>query len=150
LLQCTSGQVYADEYRFWGALQAFAIIRSIALILIHHDRKPNGNGGHVVDTVSGTRAITGAADHLWFLERTRATSASTLKVIGRDLEETSVQFIRSDDGRLLCVSAAGMNTFARADRRAEACRMRENGSSFGAIATALGISKSTASAWCSA
>jgi hypothetical protein len=144
----STGRVYADDYKFWGALQAFAIGRSIALVLIHHDREPNGGGGNILDTVSGTRAITGAADHVWLLERNSETGISTLKVVGRDLEEASVQFNRGIDGRLRAVETPVLDTVARIELRVRARRMRQDGATFAEIAKALGISKSTASAWC--
>ena len=144
----STGRAYADDYKFWGALQEFAISRSIALIVIHHDRKPNGNGGNVLDTVSGTRAITGAADHVWLLERNKETGISTLKVIGRDLDEKSIQFSRDIDGKLRAVETPVLDAVARIDQRVRARKMREDGASFAAIAKALGIGKSTAERWC--
>jgi AAA domain/Helix-turn-helix domain len=144
----SSGRVYADDYRFWGALQEFAISRSIALILIHHDRKPNGAGGNVLDTVSGTRAITGAADHVWLLERNSETGVSTLKVVGRDLDEKSVQFSRGGDGQLRAVETPVLDTVARIEQRVRARRMRDDGVSFRDIAKALGVSKTTVERWC--
>src|SRR5512132_4096152 len=89
-----SGRVYGDNYKFWGSLQEVAIQRNVAFILLHHDRKPTGSTGNALDSVSGTRAITGSADHVWLLDRNRETGVSTLSVIGRDLEEASVQFSR--------------------------------------------------------
>jgi hypothetical protein len=146
--QESSGRIYADDYRFWGALQAFAIGRSIALIVIHHDRKPNGSSGNVLDTVSGTRAITGAADHVWLLEHNGETGVSTLKVIGRDLDETSVQFSRGDDGRLRAVEVPVLDTVARIEQRARARHLRDEGVTFRDIAKALGVTKSTVERWC--
>ena len=116
--------------------------------MIHHDRKPNGNGGNVLDTVSGTRAITGAADHVWLLERNKETGISTLKVIGRDLDEKSIQFDRDMDGRLRAVETPVLDAVARIDQRVRARKMREDGASFAAIAKAFGVAKSTAEAWC--
>ena len=144
----STGRAYADDYKFWGALQEFAISRKIALIVIHHDRKPNGNAGNVLDTVSGTRAIIGAADHVWLLERNKETGISTLKVIGRDLDEKSIQFSRDIDGKLRAVETPVLDAVARIDQRVRARKMREDGASFAAIAKALGIGKSTAERWC--
>ena len=144
----STGRVYSDDYRFWGELQAFAISRNIAMILIHHDRKPNGSGGNILDTVSGTRAITGAADHVWVLDRNAETAISTLKVVGRDLDERSVQFNRGCDGKLRAIQAAMLDAVARMDQRSRARRMHEEGASIREIATALGVSKSAVARWC--
>jgi RecA-family ATPase len=144
----SSGRVYSDDYRFWGELQSFAIRRNIALIIVHHDRKPNGNGGNVLDTVSGTRAITGAADHVWVLDRNADTGISTLKVVGRDLDERSIRFNRGIDGKLRAVEQPVLDSVARMDQRARARAMRDDGMSFAAIGKTLGVSKSTAENWC--
>lgn len=145
----SSGRVYEDEYRFLGELQEFAIKTSVAVILIHHDRKPTGGGGNALDTVSGTRAITGAADNIWLLSRDAELGTSTLKTVGRDFDERSIKFSRGVDGRLRAVAQAVPDTVDRIDRRAKARKMREEGSSVAAIARELGVSKSTIHAWCS-
>lgn len=144
----SSGRVYADDYRFWGALQEFAISRSIALVLLHHDRKPNGSGGNVLDTVSGTRAVTGAADHVWLLNRKSETGISTLQVVGRDLDERTIQFSRDIDGKLRAIETPVMDTVWRIDQRVKARRMRDDGMGFQKIADTLGVAKSTIQQWC--
>ena len=102
----------------------------------------------MLDTVSGTRAITGAADHVWLLERNKETGISTLKVIGRDLDEKSIQFSRGIDGKLRAAETPVMDMVARIELRARAKRMRQDEATFGEIAKALGVSKSTAEWWC--
>lgn len=145
-----TGAVYSDDYAFWGSLQALAMRRDIAIVVLHHDKKPNGSsGGNILDTVSGTRAITGSADHIWLLDRDRESGISTLSIVGRDLEESSIQFTRGADGKLRAIAHA----ISQEDKRKQdmrRCReLRNTGKSYGDIAENLGCSKDTARRWCS-
>lgn len=143
----TGRGVYADDYKFWGELQQFATSRNIALVVLHHDRKPTGNTTNIIDTVSGTRGITGSADHLWMLDRDKDTGISKWRVMGRDLDESCIEFSRGKDGKLRAVSDAVDSHTEQSDKRARAKAMREDGMSYGDIAKALNIAKSTAEAW---
>jgi RecA-family ATPase len=80
-----TGRIYGDDYAAAALLQEWAQGRNVALIVLHHDRKADGD---LIDRVSGTLGIAGAADQIigmtskaegahkrWFIE-TR----------GRDLE----------------------------------------------------------------
>jgi AAA domain/Homeodomain-like domain len=143
-----TGGVYSDDYAFWGALQALAMRRDIAIIVLHHDKKPNGsNGGNILDTVSGTRAITGSADHIWLLDRDRDSGISTLSIVGRDLEESSIQFTRGNDGKLRAIG----QTISQEEKRKRDIRrsreLRKSGKTCQEIADELGISKNTAYRW---
>ena len=67
------GTLYEIEYTSLGPLQRFAQDTDIGLLLVHHTRK--ARAVDEFDTVSGSTAITGAAD------------TSMLHIKGRDLEE---------------------------------------------------------------
>lgn len=143
----SSGKVYSDEYKVLGELQRLATSRDVAIVLLHHDRKA-GNGGNVLDGVSGTRAITGAADHVLLLDRDRDAGASKLSVIGRDLEERTLRFSRDIEGRLHAMASPANDAVQRIDDRVKARKMRADGALISSIASDLGRSKSTISEWC--
>ncbi|MFO1127724.1 MAG: AAA family ATPase [Rhodospirillales bacterium] len=144
-----SGQVYADDYAFFGELQRMAVSRGVCLVLLHHDRKPNGATGSLIDTVSGTRAIAGSADHLLYQSRDPETGITTLRVEGRDLDPRRLDFIRSPEGQLRATAPAVTDLVTRLDQQRRAREMRDAGQSFGAIAKAIGVGKATVVRWCS-
>jgi hypothetical protein len=65
---------------------ARATKRSIAVVLIHHDRKMGADDPF--DTVSGTHGLTGAADTILILKRT--ANGIVLYARGRDIEEAEL------------------------------------------------------------
>lgn len=143
-----NSRIYSEDYVFWGAFQALAMTQDVAIILIHHDRKPFGKpNGVSLDSVSGTRAITGSADHIWLLDRNLDTGISRLSVIGRDLEERSVDFARGADGRLVVLGERANPEGEREDMRQQAFCLREQGFSVREVAQQLGVSKSTVDRW---
>lgn len=68
-----------------GVLQAIAMERHIAIVLIVHIRK--GVAEDVFDEVLGSTGLTGTADTLWVLKRQRGEGTATLHVTGRDVED---------------------------------------------------------------
>jgi DNA-binding transcriptional ArsR family regulator len=76
---------YQRDYDFITELKKVADGRHIAFVLIHHTRKAAADD--VLDQVSGTTGITGAADSLWILQRSRGKADATLTVSGRDFPE---------------------------------------------------------------
>jgi hypothetical protein len=81
---------YEYDYQAICNLQALAIRRAIAIIIVHHTRK--GAGEDPVDEISGTLGLAGGADA--FLVLKRDSSGAVLTGRGRDLEdvELAVQF----------------------------------------------------------
>lgn len=143
-----SGRIYSEDYVFWGSFQSLAMTQDVAIILIHHDRKPFGGKPLAnLDSVSGTRAITGSADHIWLLDRNTETGISRLAVVGRDLEEGSVDYVRGADGRLGVVGQRDNPNGEWEDLRQQALCLREGGASLRDISTALGVARSTVSRW---
>ena len=74
---------YQYDYRILGALQELATKYRIAIVVVHHVRKTDAQD--VLDTVSGTTGIAGAADNVMVLGRT--DKGARLYLRGRDAEE---------------------------------------------------------------
>ena len=80
---------YSSDYRELADLKRFADQRSITILLIHHTRKMGDSD--VMNTVSGTNAITGAADFTWVLTKpSRDSQDGTLSITGRDMEQRKI------------------------------------------------------------
>ena len=80
---------YSSDYRELADLKRFADQRSITILLIHHTRKMGDSD--VMNTVSGTNAITGAADFTWVLTKpSRDSRDGTLSITGRDMEQRKI------------------------------------------------------------
>jgi hypothetical protein len=84
----SSENLYARDYGLIGSLKAVADEHNIAILLIHHLRKAISDDP--VDGISGTTGISGAADTLLLLDRTRGKSDATLTATGRDIEEVKL------------------------------------------------------------
>ena len=74
---------YQYDYRLLGALQELATRYSIAIVVVHHVRKTDAED--VLDTISGTTGIAGAADTVMVLGKTDRGVRMYLR--GRDAEE---------------------------------------------------------------
>lgn len=80
-----NGNVYGEDVRALREIKAVADHYQVCFLVIHHDSKPKASD--FVSKVSGSRGITGSADSVLFLERTRQEGAATLEITGRDVEE---------------------------------------------------------------
>lgn len=80
-----NGNVYDEDYEALAGLQGLAMEFHVAFLIVHHTRKADAED--VFDTVSGSLAITGAADTIVVLKRQRGTDSATLHVTGRDIED---------------------------------------------------------------
>ena len=91
----TTGNVYADDYKFVGALKAIVdAYPGSGLLIVHHDRK-----AHAEDFVSGTsgsNGIAGAADSILALSRKRNSDQGALRVTGRDIVEGEYAMTTTD------------------------------------------------------
>lgn len=77
------------DYRELTDLKRFADRRCITILLIHHTRKMGDSD--VMNTVSGTNAITGEADFTWVLTKpSRDSRDGTLSITGRDMEQRKI------------------------------------------------------------
>lgn len=80
---------YSSDYRELAELKRFADQHGITILLIHHTRKMGDSD--VMNTVSGTNAITGAADFTWVLTKpSRNSQDGTLSITGRDVEQREI------------------------------------------------------------
>ena len=87
---------YQEEYRVLGALQTFATAHRAAVLLVHHLRKQAADDW--LEQLSGTQAITGAADTLLGLFRERGVMDATLRLVSREIDEKDLA-LRFDGGR---------------------------------------------------
>lgn len=79
---------YAADYAAAASIKEIADRHECAIVVIHHVRKATAED--VLDTVSGTNGLNGAADSTWVLTRARGEADATLFVTGRDVEETTL------------------------------------------------------------
>lgn len=80
-----NGDLYEEDYAALTTLQELAGRYNVAVVVAHHTRKADADD--VIDTVSGTTGLTGAADTLLILRRARFGHDATLAVIGRDITD---------------------------------------------------------------
>jgi RecA-family ATPase len=76
------------DYGEIGKLKNFCDRHSIAVILIHHLRKSESQD--VLDMISGSTGLTGAADTLIVLKKDRGEESAQLFVTGRDIEDRNI------------------------------------------------------------
>jgi hypothetical protein len=88
--------VYAADSAFGAALQRLALDHQVAIVLVHHLRKMAAEDP--IAEVSGSTGLTGTADTVLVLKRSRAQSAATLLVTGRDVDERELA-LRLDEGQ---------------------------------------------------
>lgn len=83
----TSGRqnAYEVDYAAMSAIKRIADKFSVAILLIHHLKK--GKADDPFERVSGSTAITGAADTNILLLRERASGEATWHITGRDIED---------------------------------------------------------------
>ena len=79
-------QLYEVDYEDMSVLASIVKAKpGLALAVVHHDRKAEAED--FLDSVSGSHGITGAADTILVLRRSRGSSDAVLHVTGRDVEE---------------------------------------------------------------
>jgi hypothetical protein len=77
---------YEADYKALSGLQRLAIRSGIAIIVVHHTRKAEAEDA--LEAVSGTNGLTGSADSIVVLNRTK--DGTSLYGRGRDIEEFEV------------------------------------------------------------
>ena len=80
--------MYEADYKALKGLQELAGQYGVAILVVHHTRKSGAESGDVVETISGTLGLSGAADA--FLVLNRDGQGCTLAGRGRDVEEIDV------------------------------------------------------------
>jgi len=94
---------YAEEYSVLGRLQQFATKHNLAIILVHHLRKATSSDW--IERVSGSQAVTGAADTVLGLFRERGQMDAVLRVTGREVNEQDLA-LQFDFGKWLLMGDA--------------------------------------------
>ncbi len=79
------GSAYLNDYREANALKSIADQYGVAMLVLHHTRKLASED--YVDTVSGTNGLTGCADTVLVLKRSRTNADAVLSITGRDVAE---------------------------------------------------------------
>jgi RecA-family ATPase len=77
--------LYQADYGALAPLADLARSHQVAILAVHHLRKAHAED--ILDLVSGSAALTGAADSVLLLRRARGSEEATLFVTGRDIEE---------------------------------------------------------------
>lgn len=81
---------YGNDYAEMVRLKEFADKNKISVILVHHLRKQNDSD--VVNMISGTNGLSGAADTILILSKSKRNSNNaTLYCVGRDIEERELE-----------------------------------------------------------
>lgn len=80
-------QAYQSDYKEMSRLKAIADAHDVAVLVVHHTRKAQGDD--FLDDVSGTQGLAGAADGVVVLRRSRGEADAVLHVTGRDVEEAN-------------------------------------------------------------
>jgi hypothetical protein len=81
---------YSDTYRPISAIQKLSNETGIPIVLIHHTRKgaKDGSGEGWADEGMGSQGINGAVDTILLLKKADGKPDGTLRIKGRDCEET--------------------------------------------------------------
>jgi hypothetical protein len=79
---------YSEDYRAASSIKAIADKHDCAIVVIHHVRKMQAED--VMELVSGSNGLNGAADSTWILTRARGEADASLFITGRDVEEQTL------------------------------------------------------------
>ncbi len=86
--QKANSNLYADDYEAVCGLKSLADKYNVAVVVVHHLRKMTSDD--VLDEISGTTGITGAADTIMILKKERSRADAVLYATGRDAEEKEI------------------------------------------------------------
>ncbi len=85
------GNAYSHDAEAMGAVKRFAERRGFTILIIHHTRKPGMKDPEdFVHEISGTMGLSGAADGILVLMRSRQSQQASLHVTGRDVAEQEI------------------------------------------------------------
>lgn len=86
--QQSRGPTYNQDSKYLGEVKSFVDKKCFSAEIIHHTRKPGlGDPDDYVNEVSGTLGLTGAADGIAVLLRSRQHDQASLHITGRDVVE---------------------------------------------------------------
>lgn len=90
--------VYGYDYRELGQLHKYALANNLAVILVHHLNK-GGDDNDFVGRLNGSTGISGAADSIITLSRSKRNDDETkMSITGRDIVERTL-ILQMDWGR---------------------------------------------------
>lgn len=92
----SGGNAYIREYEVMGRLSRFSEDYGICCLLITHDRKVK-NGVDALGGVSGTRAMTGAAQTIWVLQRDYESQEGDLFITGKHVRERKIPIMFDEE-----------------------------------------------------
>jgi RecA-family ATPase len=78
-------------------LKRVADTMDVAVVIVHHKKKANRNGGDWLEESIGSQGLTGASDCVINLMRTRGEDNAQLLITGRDVPDKHIN-IRWEDG----------------------------------------------------
>lgn len=107
---------YSYDYRLLAALQELAIRYRVAIVVVHHVRKSDAED--VLDTVSGTTGIAGAADTVMVLGQTK----HGVRLAGRGRDTEDVDKLVEFDTETGIWAVAGEYDEATPDSETAGCR----------------------------
>lgn len=81
-------RLYHSDYQAVQGLQDLAKEFGVCILVVHHTRKQDASDH--LDLVSGSTGLTGAADGVLVLKRSRGESDATLTANGRDFPDTEL------------------------------------------------------------
>lgn len=99
--------IYKFDYNMVKALQEQAQRLRVCMLIVHHTRKMVTD--HVVDSVSGSQGLAGAADGVWFLQSPANGKTGKLTLLSRDTDNGIYDLARADkpSGRWELIGEAG-------------------------------------------
>lgn len=121
----SSGTRYEADYEAIAALKQVADTHAVAIVVTHHTRKQKADD--VLDTVSGTHGLAGAADTILVLQRSRGAADAELHVMGRDVQERSYALRTSQPWAPLLLDGDADEWAMSAERRSILGAVRDAG-----------------------
>jgi AAA domain len=137
------GSAYTDDYKTIAAYQQLAQRRDIAIIILHHTRKADGDDP--LDLISGTLGIVGAADHVAVITG-NSEKGFVFTLRGRDL--TNVDWDMQFEWGIWTIvgermAKKPMDTVDRLDRNKKIRDLHATGATQYEIAKEVGIPRTT-------
>lgn len=133
-----SRRLYANDYDAIAPLSDLGKRHGVAIVVVHHTRKQDSDDP--VDLVSGSTGLTGAADGVCILRRSRGQTDAEMFATGRDFPEKSLA-LKWDNATLQWINIGDASDFRISQERREvkeAIRKLGGKATPKAIAEALG------------
>jgi hypothetical protein len=80
-----SRDIYSDDYESMRRVKALADKHGVCVVAVSHTRKQPANDP--LCSLIGTTGVTGAADAVFVLDRSRGSKVATLTITGRDIRD---------------------------------------------------------------